>query len=68
MKKNMGNTDRIMRIILATLFAALYATGTVSGNSGFILLLLGAYFLATAAISLCPLYNLLGINTDSTKK
>jgi hypothetical protein len=68
MKKNMGNTDRIIRIIVAAIFAALYFTGTVEGTVGIILLVLGGVFLATSAISFCPLYTLVGLNTCSTKK
>jgi hypothetical protein len=68
MKKNMGNTDKILRIIVAAIFAALYFTGTVEGTVGIILLVLGGVFLATSAISFCPLYTIVGLNTCSTKK
>ena len=30
MKKNMGNTDRIIRVIAAILFSALYFSGTIN--------------------------------------
>jgi len=68
MKKNMGNTDRILRIIVAAIFAALYFTGTVTGTFGTILLVLGGVFIATSAINFCPLYTLIGVNTCGTKK
>ena len=64
----MGNTDRIIRIIVAAIFAALYFTGTVTGTFGTILLVLGGVFLATSVINFCPLYTLIGVNTCSTKK
>jgi hypothetical protein len=41
MKKNMGSPDRIIRIVLAVLFAALYFTNVVTGTLGIILLVLG---------------------------
>jgi len=63
MKNNMGKLDRIIRIILAILFSALYFTGTVTGTFGTVLLVLGAVFLATSVINFCPLYTLFGINT-----
>lgn len=63
MKKNMGGADRIIRIILAIVFAALYFTGTVSGTWGIVLVVLGGVFLATSVISFCPLYLPFGINT-----
>ena len=68
MKKNMGGTDRILRIVLAVVFAVLYFTGTVSGTFGVVLLILGAVFLATSLISFCPLYLPFGINTCKVKK
>lgn len=67
MKKNMGNTDRIIRVIAAIVFAVLYFTGTVTGTFGIILVVLGAVFLATSFISFCPLYTLFGMNTGGKK-
>jgi len=67
MKKNMGSTDKIVRIILAVVFAALYFTGTVSGTFGLVLLILGAVFLLTSLVSFCPLYAPFGISTCKTK-
>jgi len=68
MKKNMGNLDRIVRVILSIVFAVLFFTGTISGAMGMLLLVAGGVFLATSVISFCPLYTLLGINTCSVKK
>lgn len=56
MKQNMGTIDRIIRVIIAALFAYLYFGGIVTGALGIILLVLGVVFLATSAISFCPLY------------
>lgn len=63
MKTNMGTTDKIIRVVLAIIFAVLYFTGTVSGTPGIILLILGIVFLTTSTISFCPLYGLFGIST-----
>jgi len=63
MKKNMGGADRIIRVILAIVFAALYFTGTVSGTWGLVLVVLGGVFMATSVVSFCPLYLPFGINT-----
>jgi hypothetical protein len=63
MKKNMNSTDRIVRIIVALIFAALYFTGTVSGTTGVILIVLAAVFTLTSIISFCPLYAIFGIST-----
>ena len=67
MKKNMGNTDRVFRVIAAIIFAVLYFTGIVTGTFGIILLVLSAVFLATSFISFCPLYTLVGMNTCEKK-
>lgn len=66
MKKNMGNTDRIIRVVLAIVFAALYFTGTVTGTLGIVLLVLGAVFVLTSVVSFCPLYPLIGMNTNKS--
>lgn len=68
MKKNMGAADRIIRILLAAVFAVLYFTGTVTGTFGLVLLILGGVFLLTSIISFCPLYTLVGLNTCPAKK
>lgn len=68
MKKNMGTTDRIIRVLLAAVFAILYFTNTVTGTFGLILLILGGVFLLTSLISFCPLYTLIGLNTCAVKK
>ena len=67
MKKNMGSADRVIRIVLAAVFAGLYFTGTVTGTVGIILLVLGAVFLLTSVVSFCPLYLPFGISTCAKK-
>jgi hypothetical protein len=68
MKKNMGNTDRIIRLIVAALFAILYFTNTVTGTFGIILLVLAGVFILTSLVSFCPLYTLVGFNSCAAKK
>jgi len=63
MKKNMGSADKVIRVILALVFAALYFTGTVSGVFGYVLLALGAIFILTSVISFCPLYAPFGLSS-----
>ena len=67
MRKNMGSADRVIRILLAGLFAYLYFSGIVTGSVGIILLVLGGVFLATSFIGSCPLYSVVGINTCGRK-
>ena len=56
MKRNLSNTDRIVRVALAVLYAYLYFGGIVTGTLGIVLVVLGAVFLLTAVIAFCPLY------------
>jgi hypothetical protein len=67
MVKNMGSADRLIRLFIALIFAGLYFSGTVTGLTGTVLLALGGVFVATSAISFCPLYTLVGLSTCPTK-
>jgi hypothetical protein len=66
MKKNMGNADRLIRVLVAVVFAVLYFTDIVSGTLGVVLLVLAVIFVLTAIFSLCPLY--LPLNFSTRKK
>lgn len=67
MKKNMGTADRIIRLIIAAIFAILYFTGVVTGTPGIVLLVLAGVFVLTSLISFCPLYAPFGIRTCPAK-
>lgn len=66
MKKNLGKTDRIVRLILAVVLAILLFSGVISGTLGWVLGILAIIFLGTSAVSFCPIYYVLGINTCKT--
>jgi hypothetical protein len=68
MKKNMGSTDKIVRIIIAAVIGYLYYTDVITGTLGLILLVLAAIFVLTSFVSFCPLYSPLGINTCKKKE
>ncbi len=67
MKKNMGSTDKIVRIILALIVVALYYFGVIEGTLAYVLLALAAIFVLTSLISFCPLYAPFGMSTCKTK-
>jgi hypothetical protein len=67
MKKNMGGTDRIIRIIVAIIALAFYFTGTITGTIGIVALAVAGIFLLTSFVSFCPLYSILGMNTCGVK-
>lgn len=68
MKKNMGNADRIIRLVVAAVFAYLYFGGIVTGTLGIVLAILGGVFVLTSVVSFCPLYTIFGLNTCPAKK
>ena len=68
MKKNVGNIDRIVRILLALVFGYLYVSGTVTGLVGTVLLVLGGIFVLTALLGTCPIYSALGMSTCPVKQ
>ncbi|HBH24538.1 MAG TPA: DUF2892 domain-containing protein [Cytophagales bacterium] len=68
MKKNMGNADRIIRMIIAALVAVLYFTNVITGTLGIVLLVLAGVFVLTSLVSFCPLYAPFGIRTCKTSQ
>ena len=68
MKKNMGSTDRAIRVIVAAVIVTLYLTKIISGTVGIILIALSAIFLLTSFISFCPLYLPFGLSTLRKKR
>lgn len=68
MKKNMGNTDKAIRLLLAAVFVVLLFTRVVSGIPAIVLFVLAVIFVVTSLLSFCPLYALFGISTLRAKK
>jgi len=68
MKKNMGNTDKGIRIVIALAIALLYYFDVISGTFAYVLMALAIIFLITSFLNFCPLYPLLGINTCKKKE
>ncbi len=67
MKKNMGKADKLIRLIIAAVFALLYINGIVDGTLGIVLLVLASVFTLTSLVSYCPLYAPFGLNTCKSK-
>ncbi|MFN4974252.1 MAG: DUF2892 domain-containing protein [Bacteroidota bacterium] len=67
MRKNMGSTDKIIRIFLAAVLAAIFFSKTIIGTWGYVALAVAAVFLLTSLVSFCPLYTVLGMNTCERK-
>jgi hypothetical protein len=64
MKKNMGPIDKMIRSVIGFIIAILYYSGIITGALAIILLAFAILFLLTSFMSFCPLYKLLGINTN----
>lgn len=56
--RNIGNFDRLARLVLGALLIVLAITGTI-GIWGY----LGAIFVGTALINFCPIYRIVGFKT-----
>ena len=67
MRKNMGNLDRLIRLIVAATIIILFFTSVITGVFGFILLALAAVFAITAVVGFCPLYLLRKWNSHIEK-
>ena len=63
MKKNMGGSDKAIRLLIAAILVILNATGILTGTLGWIALALAGILVVTSLIGFCPLYTLIGINT-----
>ena len=64
MKKNLGTTDRILRLTAAAIFAILLLTNAVSGLMAVLLGVLAITFVVTSSVSFCPLYLPFKFSTD----
>jgi TM2 domain-containing membrane protein YozV len=67
MTKNMGTTDKAIRIVLALGIALLYYFDVIEGILAYVLMAFAIIFLLTSFISFCPLYKPFGISTCKTK-
>lgn len=70
MTKNVGNTDKIVRLVVALVIAVLLLLGKVAITStlGIILAVVAVIFTATALMNSCPIYSITGLSTRKAKK
>ena len=59
---NVGNTDRIIRIVIGLALFGLFAMPAPVKYFG----VLGFVAIGTAAIGFCPLYKLIGVKTNKS--
>ena len=64
MKKNIGSSEKMIRLVIAiVLFAAKFFV-PLTGTVGIIAVVVGAIAALTALINFCPLWSIFGINTN----
>lgn len=68
MKKNMGNIDRIIRVLIAVVVSVLYFMDILTGTLGIVLMAFAGIFVLTSLISFCPLYTLFGFSSCPVKE
>lgn len=64
--KNVGSTDKIIRILVGVVLLALafVSLGGFATAGGVIATVVGVVLIATAVINFCPAYRLLGLRTN----
>jgi len=67
MTKNVGNSDKLVRLIIAVVLFVLVYTGKVAGNLQYVLLVIALIAAFTSLLNFCPLYSILKINTCKKK-
>ncbi|MGM0432610.1 MAG: YgaP family membrane protein [Spirochaetota bacterium] len=67
MKKNMGNVDRVIRVILGVLIVIFFAAGELTGTAAVVLGIVAAVLLITSVVGTCPLYVPFRISTLKQK-
>jgi len=68
MKKNMGTTDKSIRIIAALVIGILYFANVISGTVAIILGLFAVIFILTSLVGFCPLYAPFKFSTKPAEK
>lgn len=67
MKKNIGNIDRLVRIVIALVIDVLYFANVITGTLAFVLLAFALILIVTGIFRFCPLYLPFGISTIRRK-
>jgi fatty acid desaturase len=61
--KNVGKTERIIRLLIAAAGISLFAFGTVAGGLGIVVLVVVFAMLGTGISGKCPMHYIAGIDT-----
>ncbi|KAF0198308.1 MAG: hypothetical protein FD166_1659 [Bacteroidetes bacterium] len=67
MKKNIGSTDKLIRLVIALVIAVLYFTNLISGTLAIILGVVALAMVATSLMGYCGLYSIIGFSSCKNK-
>ncbi len=67
MKQNIGNIDKVIRILATVVLGVLYYLNLISGTVAIILLILAGIFILTTFLGTCFLYLPFGISTKKKR-
>lgn len=67
MLKNLGTSDRIVRLVIAAALLVLLLTDLINGTWAVVSLIVAAILILTSLINFCPLYFALGLRTNKQK-
>ena len=68
MKSNIGSNDKLIRLALAIVLIVLFYKEILTGALGIAALVVALLLTVTSLVNFCPLYRILGINTDKKKE
>ena len=68
MKTNESTADRIVRIVLGVILAALAITGVATGALATIAWVVAAIALVTGVVGFCPLYAIFRVSTKAATR
>ncbi len=68
MKTNESTADRIVRIVLGAILAALAITGVATGTLTIVAWVLAALLLVTGVVGFCPAYAVLRFSTKPASR
>lgn len=56
MSPDIGNADRLVRLVLALLIVSVYFSGVLSHTTGIVLSVIAGVLVVTSLVRFCPLY------------
>ncbi|WP_396174910.1 DUF2892 domain-containing protein [Flavobacterium sp.] len=69
MKKNIGNTDRFVRVMFGIILLIIFMSGAITNSLwNWIILAVSLVLIITAFATFCPLYALLGKSSCEAKR